>query len=184
MGDTGSGVLETQQMLRDLGYAMVPVDGTFDTSTLRAVIAFQSDQSLPVDGVVAVNTWVALRKQAGHHEEPSEAQVEREEHTSRQERPPATVQLVPLEEPESYVPPLPIMPPPSVTREVPAEDLPSEPAVFVVATVPLIQWKPIHEDVPVLHGDERMVAAMPSPEPEAPREESVPQPRGWTRVSA
>jgi len=181
MGDTGPQVLETQQMLRDLGYAVDSMEGTFDTSTLRAVIAFQSDRSLPVDGVVAVNTWVALRKQAGRHEELSETRREdEEERTSRQEMPPVAEQPQSLEELASYMPP-PIVPQPSImAEEAPPESLPAESPAFAVATVPLIQWHPIHEEVPVFREAESPL----SPESTMPMEEPTPRVRGWTRVSA
>jgi len=183
MGDTGPGVLEVQQILADLGYTATSRDGNFDTSTLRAVIAFQSDSALPVDGVVAVNTWLALRKRAGHHEEPSETGSESEGARSRQEAPPAAESPQPLEEPEPYMPPMPPVQQASVREEdAPPETLPLAPPVFRVPTVPLIQWQAIHEEQAVFH--ESVPVLAPSSESEVPVEEPAPLGRGWTRVGA
>ena len=156
MGDTGPAVLEVQRMLTDLGYTITQMDGAFDGSTLRAVIAFQSDRTLPIDGVVAVNTWMALRKHTGRHAESDEPRHEREEPPSRHATPPAA--LIPLEAPAPYtMPPLPPQTP---------ESLPIEPRAFTVPIVPLIKWRAIHTE----------------PEPAIPVEAPIDPPRGWTQI--
>ncbi|WP_405724851.1 serine/threonine-protein kinase [Streptomyces sp. NBC_00028] len=63
LGDTGRRVQQVQCMLTKRGYGVgsTGVDGEFGTGTQTAVQAFQSDRGLDADGVVAHNTWVALR---------------------------------------------------------------------------------------------------------------------------
>lgn len=184
MGDTGPAVLEVQQMLNDLGYAMAPMDGNFDTSTLRAVIAFQNDKSLPVDGVVAVNTWTALRRRSGRHEAQGETQPKSEESASRQEPPPTAQQLVPLEETEPYMPKMPIAEHPRVRpMEPPPEPLPIEPRAVTVPIVPLIDWQAIHRE-PSSPARETMARIESPPPSEQPAADPPSQPRGWMRVNA
>jgi len=188
MGDARPEVLEVQRMLTDLGYAVAHADGNFDTSTLRAVIGFQSDRSLPVDGVVAVNTWTALKKYAGSHEEPREAQQEDGGHTSGCERetPPRMEgpALAPLEAPTPYMLPMPAQKQQAVTQvEAPPtmpEPSPAPPRAFAVPTVPLIVWKAIGEKL-VPHTAEPI---QPVVEPEIPVAEPVEELRGWTPVQA
>ena len=184
MGDAGAEVLEVQRMLSTLGYTVAQEDGNFDTSTLRAVIGFQSDRSLPVDGVVAVNTWTALKK---HARPPETLREEPQEGGGapgcERERPPRIEgpALVPLEAPVPYM--LPTLPKerPAVTQaEAPPhapEALPDPPRAFAVPTVPLIVWKPIGEAL--VHRVDS-----PLPEPALPVEEPIAQPRGWRPVQA
>ena len=179
MGDTGPEVLEVQGMLSALGYAVAQADGNFDTSTLRAVIGFQSDRSLPVDGVVAVNTWTALKKHASPPETPQESGGDDMSGCER-ERPPRKEEpalLVPLEAPSPHMPPMPPQERQVVTQEPPSAPgaLPDLPRAFAVPTVPLLVWKPIREE-------SALRVDSPSPEPVMPVEEPIVQPRGWTPV--
>ncbi|MEU5041659.1 protein kinase domain-containing protein [Streptomyces griseorubiginosus] len=63
LGDSGKRVRQVQCMLTERGYAVGGggVDGEFGTGTESAVEAFQSDRGLDADGVVAHDTWSALR---------------------------------------------------------------------------------------------------------------------------
>ncbi|KUN29965.1 serine/threonine protein kinase [Streptomyces antibioticus] len=63
LGDSGKRVQQVQCMLTKRGYGVgsTGVDGEFGTGTQSAVEAFQSDRGLDADGVVAHDTWVALR---------------------------------------------------------------------------------------------------------------------------
>jgi len=178
MGDAGPEVLEVQGMLADLGYVIAQADGNFDTSTLRAVIGFQSDRALPVDGVVAVNTWTALKKHARSHLEHQEELKEEGGGTPgcERERPPRTeppARLLSLEAPTPYMPPMSAQERQPMMQEPP--DPPDPPQVFAVQTVPLITWKPIREE-PMPRMDS------PLPEPGMPVEVSDAQSRGWTPV--
>ena len=62
MGDEGPSVKRAQQMLKALGYFRGNIDGSFGPVTLRSVVTFQSDRELPIDGVIAANTWAVLEK--------------------------------------------------------------------------------------------------------------------------
>lgn len=63
-GDSGKKVLQVQCMLTKRGYDIGSsgVDGEFGAGTESAVERFQSDKGLSVDGVVAHDTWTALRE--------------------------------------------------------------------------------------------------------------------------
>ncbi|MBO4257249.1 protein kinase [Streptomyces griseorubiginosus] len=63
-GDSGKKVLQVQCMLTKRGYDIGSsgVDGEFGADTEAAVERFQSDKGLSVDGVVAHDTWNALRE--------------------------------------------------------------------------------------------------------------------------
>src|SRR5690606_41612050 len=50
-GDTGEGVRWLQERLREQGYEVGPVDGKYGFITEDAVMAFQRDRRLRVDGV-------------------------------------------------------------------------------------------------------------------------------------
>ncbi|MBK0399123.1 peptidoglycan-binding protein [Limibaculum sp. M0105] len=56
----GEAVRALQRALTDAGYDVGAIDGTFGPGTDRAVRAFQSDQGLPVTGVVDAATAAAL----------------------------------------------------------------------------------------------------------------------------
>lgn len=58
-GASGDPVTVVQELLTARGYT-VTVDGDFGKQTRDAVMAFQSDRGLSVDGLVASQTWPAL----------------------------------------------------------------------------------------------------------------------------
>jgi peptidoglycan hydrolase-like protein with peptidoglycan-binding domain len=60
LGSNGTAVREVQQRLNDLGYNCGPVDGVYGQQTRNAVMAFQKDHHLTVDGQVGPQTWGAL----------------------------------------------------------------------------------------------------------------------------
>lgn len=60
LGDEGAKVKGLQMQLVDLGYAL-PVDGDFGVQTRKAVMAFQADHGLTVDGLVGPKTEEMLR---------------------------------------------------------------------------------------------------------------------------
>jgi len=62
-GDTGQRVLQVQCMLAKRGYDIgsTGVDGDFGDGTESAVLSFQSDKLLAVNGIVNHKTWLALR---------------------------------------------------------------------------------------------------------------------------
>jgi N-acetylmuramoyl-L-alanine amidase len=61
-GDRGPEVLDIQQRLSGLGYALAgdELTGSFGTSTEAAVRAFQELRHLPVDGLAGPDTWMQL----------------------------------------------------------------------------------------------------------------------------
>ncbi|WP_333828299.1 C40 family peptidase [Pararhodobacter sp.] len=59
-GARGQAVCELQQMLVDLRYPLGHVDGLFGDRTREAVLAFQADNELAVDGVVGRETWETM----------------------------------------------------------------------------------------------------------------------------
>ena len=62
-GDKGDAVKEMQTRLAEKGYLrMAEIDGAFGRITLGAVLAFQFESNLEVDGVCGKNTWAALKK--------------------------------------------------------------------------------------------------------------------------
>lgn len=60
VGDKGPDVKDLQAKLNELGYAAGFADGVFGAQTRRAVVAFQSDRNLKIDGLVGEKTWAAL----------------------------------------------------------------------------------------------------------------------------
>lgn len=61
LGDSGSDVAEVQKMLKKLKYYRYKVDGKFGTRTEQAVIGFQTDKGLQVDGIVGPQTIYELQ---------------------------------------------------------------------------------------------------------------------------
>ncbi|MEU6259368.1 protein kinase [Streptomyces sp. NPDC047043] len=63
LGDSGKRVQQVQCMLTKRGYSVgsTGVDGEFGPDTETAVRAFQTDRGLNADGIVAHDTWGALR---------------------------------------------------------------------------------------------------------------------------
>ena len=68
-GSSGSRVSELQTQLKKLGYYTGSVDGKFGAGTKRAVIAFQSANSLTPDGLAGTQTLalIAAKVQAGQN---------------------------------------------------------------------------------------------------------------------
>jgi len=59
-GSDGDTVARLQRRLRDLGFAIVDVDGHFGPSTEMAVRSFQTVRGIRVDGVCGAETWSTL----------------------------------------------------------------------------------------------------------------------------
>lgn len=57
IGSTGPNVKLIQSLLNKIGYNAGSVDGVFGTLTRQAVMNFQRDNGLTVDGVVGPSTW-------------------------------------------------------------------------------------------------------------------------------
>ena len=60
IGSRGASVQHLQQLLRNEGYDPGPIDGIFGARTQSAVMSFQRDTHIAVDGIVGVQTWTAL----------------------------------------------------------------------------------------------------------------------------
>lgn len=60
----GHDVLVLQQRLQSLGYKINEVDGVFGNEVYRAVLAFQRDNKLTINGIVDAKTWNTLKKAA------------------------------------------------------------------------------------------------------------------------
>ena len=60
-GDSGAAVTKLQQLLNAKGIN-VKVDGDFGNTTRAAVVQFQKQNSIAVDGIVGPQTWQALRR--------------------------------------------------------------------------------------------------------------------------
>ncbi|HCF62627.1 MAG TPA: hypothetical protein DFS52_32145 [Myxococcales bacterium] len=63
-GSRGSSVSDLQRLLKQAGFDPGPVDGAFGPRTREAVLAFQRNRGLLVDGIVGPQTWGALRATA------------------------------------------------------------------------------------------------------------------------
>ncbi len=59
-GATSAKVTQLQQLLKANGFNPGPIDGTFGSGTVQAVISFQKYKGLAADGVVGSVTWKAL----------------------------------------------------------------------------------------------------------------------------
>jgi hypothetical protein len=59
-GSRGAEVTRLQQRLIELGYLSGKADGIFGSVTQRAVIDFQKNNGLVVDGIVGPKTWALL----------------------------------------------------------------------------------------------------------------------------
>jgi hypothetical protein len=59
-GDRGAFVLDLQDQLERINFFLGKVDGIFGNLTREAVLAFQADHGLTVDGIVGQQTWAAL----------------------------------------------------------------------------------------------------------------------------
>jgi hypothetical protein len=63
----GDAVLELQQRLSDLGYAVGPIDGVYGAQTEAGVRNFQYANYLDVDGIVGPATWTTLLAPGPQH---------------------------------------------------------------------------------------------------------------------
>ena len=61
-GSRGENVKELQTLLKNKGYDPGTIDGIFGNKTRDAVMRFQNDHNLKVDGIVGIVTWNALSK--------------------------------------------------------------------------------------------------------------------------
>jgi peptidoglycan hydrolase-like protein with peptidoglycan-binding domain len=61
-GMRGKDVEELQNKLASLGYNVGPIDGIFGRLTEQAVIQFQKDNGLKVDGIVGPQTFDMLER--------------------------------------------------------------------------------------------------------------------------
>ncbi len=59
-GSQGQAVRELQEQLKELNYDVASVDGIFGSQTKAAVLAFQRDNRLVVDGIVGPETFSAM----------------------------------------------------------------------------------------------------------------------------
>ena len=60
LGSNGDRVAEVQRLLAELGFGPGPVDGIFGPRTLRAILDFQREFGLQVDGLVGPQTMSSL----------------------------------------------------------------------------------------------------------------------------
>ncbi|NER20410.1 MAG: peptidoglycan-binding protein [Symploca sp. SIO1C2] len=63
-GSTGKDVQDLQVILNSTGANLV-IDSVFGVTTLQAVIAFQKQNNLTVDGIVSFQTWSKLESTTG-----------------------------------------------------------------------------------------------------------------------
>ncbi|EMT38893.1 Putative peptidoglycan-binding domain-containing protein [Thermoanaerobacter thermohydrosulfuricus WC1] len=59
-GTVGYDVLQLQMILQSLGYDPGPIDGIFGPRTKNAVMRFQRDNGLKVDGIVGPETMIVI----------------------------------------------------------------------------------------------------------------------------
>lgn len=59
-GSFGDAVIELQKLLKEKGYDLA-IDNDFGSATELAVMMFQKENDLVVDGIVGQNTWESLR---------------------------------------------------------------------------------------------------------------------------
>ena len=65
MGSSGPDVTRLQHLLMSAGYNPGPIDGIFGSMTHSAVMAFQRDSHIAIDGIVGPRTWTALGVNCG-----------------------------------------------------------------------------------------------------------------------
>jgi peptidoglycan hydrolase-like protein with peptidoglycan-binding domain len=56
-------IITLQNLLNKKGYNCGNVDGFFGDNTYKAVISFQKDYKLSIDGIVGITTWAALKSE-------------------------------------------------------------------------------------------------------------------------
>ena len=56
-------IIALQNLLNKKGYNCGNVDGFFGDNTYKAVISFQKDYKLSIDGIVGIATWAALKSE-------------------------------------------------------------------------------------------------------------------------
>ena len=78
-GSTGDEVKYLQLKIELLGYNTGPIDGSFGNVTEAAVIQYQKDKNLVVDGVVGDQTWASIE---------TELSKKKTEHNNESETPP------------------------------------------------------------------------------------------------
>ena len=61
-GSRSNYVCIAQDDLNTLGYKTGGLDGIFGQATQNAVIAYQKNKGLTIDGIVGCNTWRALQE--------------------------------------------------------------------------------------------------------------------------
>lgn len=98
-GSEGHDVLILQQNLNALGYNVEP-DGVFGYTTYRAVIAFQRDEKLEINGTVNRETWRALKKRAAvkktkQDEKQAETPKDASKNESKSEKVPESAPFLP-----------------------------------------------------------------------------------------
>jgi cell wall-associated NlpC family hydrolase len=58
----GNEVIALQQQLKRLNYTITSIDGIFGLETKQAVLEFQRDQRIKINGIVDGQTWRAIKK--------------------------------------------------------------------------------------------------------------------------
>lgn len=66
-------VARMQQLIRNAGIEVGPIDGIFGPKTLAGVKAYQASRGLSVDGIVGPQTWAALQRGAPQSSRPTAA---------------------------------------------------------------------------------------------------------------
>lgn len=60
-GSKGTAVEHLQKSLNEMGFSLAP-DGLFGAATRQAVLQFQRNNQLEIDGVVGARTWITIKK--------------------------------------------------------------------------------------------------------------------------
>lgn len=66
LGDVGEDVRRLQGSLNGLDYGPIAEDGNFGPETQAAVMRYQSNLGLPVDGIVGPDTWARIMHDLGN----------------------------------------------------------------------------------------------------------------------
>lgn len=62
LGSKGTDVIYLQKRLKEKGYNVGKIDGDFGRKTEKAVLEYQVQHGLKVDGIVGAETWASLEK--------------------------------------------------------------------------------------------------------------------------